>query len=60
MIELLMKGGGSVIILPNHSTYKISCVFKRMDGQVVPDKTRYNINTLDGLIECLQSMRETE
>ena len=60
MIELLMKDGGSVVILPNHDTYKISCVYKRMQGKLVPDKTRYNINTLDGLIECLQSMKDAD
>ena len=60
MIELHMKGGGSVVIVPNHDTYKISCIYKRIQGNVVREKTRFNINTVDGLLECLQSMRESE
>lgn len=60
MIELLMKGGGSVVIVTNHDTYKIACIYKRINGSIVGEKTRYNINTLDGLLECLQSMKDDD
>ena len=53
-----MKGGGSVVIVTNHDTYKIACIYKRIHGNVVRDKTRFNINTVDGLLECLQSMKD--
>ena len=60
MIEFFMKGGGSVVIIPNHDSYKISCMYKRIHGNVVREKTRFNINTVDGLLECLQSMKDDD